>query len=356
MENTTQILYIVDRGMVEKCKNFESVPRPLQNAIDSDNTLLVSGVDITDILRAVPRVMNVEKLVGVGGGTALDFAKCLRTVAGDAALAHYLLHTSRSDVIFLKDKVSPWGLELYATTLGTGAEASTSCSVKNSKGELLLLKSKRFVPDVGERMISLTDNLPPWNVVEACVEVLFRTIGTLPECAPSERDEANTKLAAEVLDLIHATESRTLSRAERGRLCDIGERTHDPKYVDAPSPFVGKPWYLGRELQQLSQLSKVQALVHSWLKLHEFYEMDPLGPESERANMLVTKALHASSLISVARTPVALLSYLTERVGVKGFSLREDARTVYESSLFENWVKLRQIFAPAAARSIALLL
>lgn len=353
-QGTAGTLYIADRGVVEKFKNFKNIPAPLRSAIEADNRLLVSSVDITDILRAVPRAMNVEKLVGVGGGTALDFAKCLRTVAGDAALANYLARTKRSDVLFLKDNASPWRLELYATTLGTGAEASTSCSVRNSHGSLLLLKSTQFIPDTGERLLSLTDHLSRQAVVEACVEVLFRTIGTLPECAPSSRDEDNIAIAAEVLDLIHATESRVLDRTEKERLCDIGARTHEPMFVDAPSPFVGKAWYLGRELQQLSQLSKVQALVHSWLKLHEFYAEGPWVPENARAIELVTRALYSSSLVSVARAPIAMLLYLAERLGVSRFSLREDARTVYERAIRENWVELRQVFEPAASRSIAM--
>lgn len=229
-------------------------------------TILVRDADLAFIAEAARSVGSVDRVWSIGGGSATDAAKLLRVLIGRPRLAADLAARPAVGLLYVRvpDKSLPRH-HAVLTTVGTGAERSTSVSVR-VEGSLVLLKSRAFVPDSSELWRELLASLPHSVAAAGLFEAVFRTIGPVFDTPASPRDE---RILHTGLALIDATLGWASKLGPEKADClalayELGQRSQDPGFFALRTPFAGLPWYVARELQEVIGVSKAEALLFAW--------------------------------------------------------------------------------------------
>ncbi len=160
-------LVVCDKG-VHQLGLVDGVLSSLKEAgigfeIFSDVTPELPLEDVEKAIEAV-RAGGFDAVVGVGGGSALDAAKCAAGIGPrDGSVAEYAAGERAVD--------GPGLLSLsIPTTAGTGAEASPNALVKTPSGKKAVI-SPHIIPDVAVLDATLTVSLPQritaWTGVDA---------------------------------------------------------------------------------------------------------------------------------------------------------------------------------------------
>ncbi|NHC15590.1 iron-containing alcohol dehydrogenase [Motilibacter deserti] len=209
---------------------------------------------------------EVGRVVAVGGGSTLDLA-VLGTLP--PALLDGPAWRSRCGLVALPAARPTAGRVLVPTTLGTGAEVSTSACCERGDGKVLVvgaaLRGDEAVVDP-----AATDGLPASLCGEAGIEVLARLL--VPFAGPGSDTGAPVHHADEhVLADLRAL-ARPLAQvadalavgAEVGRvarlgLATVGAHSHLGWGHLGRSPFASPVWYVATELAAELGVSKVRA-------------------------------------------------------------------------------------------------
>ncbi|WP_331718186.1 daptide-type RiPP biosynthesis dehydogenase [Streptomyces virginiae] len=217
------------------------------------------------------RLSPGELVVGVGGGSTLDFAKLSAAVGRRPELLRYLTSRQRSGLVALP---LTWGehAEVLAvpTTLGTGSEAGpVACfphedGKRIAMGECLRPRAALWVPEA-------TETLPGHLVLDGVLEAIFRTV--IPYSSDTldlpEQDAAVEELAGRLL-----TDGDELARyigagspapaPGRLRVARLSAESQRGTINIGRSPYAVKCWALANELSTTLGLAKMRAVCALW--------------------------------------------------------------------------------------------
>ncbi|MFE7387404.1 daptide-type RiPP biosynthesis dehydogenase [Streptomyces sp. NPDC057582] len=217
------------------------------------------------------RLSPGELVVGVGGGSTLDFAKLSAVVGRRPELLRYLTSRQRSGLVVLP---LSWGehAEVLAvpTTLGTGSEAGpVACfphedGKRIAMGECLRPRAALWVPEA-------TETLPGPLVMDGVLEAIFRTV--IPYSSDTldlpEQDAAVEELAGRLLtagDELARHIAAGLPAPAPGRLqvARLSAESQRGAINVGRSPYAVKCWALANELSTTLNLAKMRAVSALW--------------------------------------------------------------------------------------------
>jgi NADP-dependent alcohol dehydrogenase len=212
-----------------------------------------------------------ELVVGIGGGSTLDFAKLAAAISRSPEAIRYLTAGQRSGLVVLPAALGEYAdILAVPTTLGTGTEAGpVACfpydSVKRiAMGECLRPRAALWVAQA-------TETLPGPLVLDGVLEAVFRTV--IPYTSDSvdlpEQDAAVEELAGELLlagdELARCLGAgRAAPGAERLRVAKLSAESQLGAINVGRSPYAVKCWALANELSTLLGLAKMRAVAALW--------------------------------------------------------------------------------------------
>ncbi|NHC47568.1 iron-containing alcohol dehydrogenase [Motilibacter aurantiacus] len=259
MAGTTAGEALVDRVRRELARSGE----PVAEQLHDPSTTTVETVRDT---AARWREAGVERVVAVGGGATLDLA-VLGTLP--PALLDGPAWRSRCGLIALPPARAAATRVLVPTTLGTGAEVSTSACVERGDGKVLavgaVLRGDEAVVDP-----AATDGLPVHLCAEAGIEVLARLL--VPFAGPGSDtgtplDHADEHVLADLRALARPftqvadalAVGAEAGRAARLALATVSAHSHLGWGHLGRSPFSSPVWYVATELAAALGVGKVPA-------------------------------------------------------------------------------------------------
>jgi len=144
-----------------------------------------------DICKGVElyRKENCDAILAVGGGSAMDVAKCIKLFSG-----------MNSDENYLKQPFADTGILLAAipTTAGTGSE-STRHAVIYYKGEKQSVSHPSLVPDVACLIPSVLKDLPVYQKKCTLLDALGQAIESWWSVSATEESIGYSRIAIELI-------------------------------------------------------------------------------------------------------------------------------------------------------------
>ncbi|MFC5952957.1 daptide-type RiPP biosynthesis dehydogenase [Streptomyces pratens] len=212
-----------------------------------------------------------ELVVGVGGGSTLDFAKLAATASRHPELIRYLTAGQRSGLVALGPSLGEHAEVLaVSTTLGTGSEAGpVACfpydgTKRLAMGECLRPRGALWVAEA-------TDTLPGPLVLDGVLEAIFRTV--IPYTSDTldlpEQDAAVEELAGHLLiageELArHLATDQAAPAHWRLRVARLSAESQRGAINVGRSPYAVKCWALANELSTVMGLAKMRAVAALW--------------------------------------------------------------------------------------------
>ncbi len=120
-----------------------------------------------------PGIDGGHAVIGIGGGSLLDQLKIAAVLQANPGARARLAMPQRSGLILLEDLDRRLPLVAIPSTLGTGAEASSSACLSHAGGKRLLI-GDILRPDAAVLDPQATRSLPDHLVAEGVLEPLFR--------------------------------------------------------------------------------------------------------------------------------------------------------------------------------------
>lgn len=144
---------------------FEELSKKIDLVIFSDFTpnpnykSVVKGVDVFNKTKC-------EMIIAVGGGSAIDVAKCIKLYA-----------KMKNEELFFKQEIIPNDIKLIAvpTTAGTGSE-STRYAVIYYKGEKQSISHSSCIPDIAILDATVLKKLPVYHKKSTMLDALCHAI------------------------------------------------------------------------------------------------------------------------------------------------------------------------------------
>lgn len=224
--------------------------------------------ELSSAVTLAERLAGGDLAIGVGGGSLLDQLKIAAVLNGNPEAQARLALAQRSGLILVEDLANRMPMVAIPTTLGTGAEASTSACLTHPGGKRLLL-GDILRPDAAVLDPSATRRLPDQLVREGVLEPLFRLCSIFiadHEGRPTE-DALTIALAQRLITL--GDQVSTLPPGEASTQSHDGLRLEIAK-VSALSHaawlglgrhrYSAQGWYIANELSTVLGLRKMTAV------------------------------------------------------------------------------------------------
>ncbi|MDQ0960417.1 alcohol dehydrogenase class IV [Streptomyces sp. B4I13] len=212
-----------------------------------------------------------ELVVGVGGGSTLDFAKLSAAVGRRPGLLRYLTSAQRSGLVALPLTEGEHAEVLAVpTTLGTGSEAGPVACFPHEDGKRIAM-GECLRPRAALRVPEATETLPGPLVLDGVLEAIFRTV--IPYSSDTldlpEQDAAVEELAGELLTAGDALARRLAAglpapAPERLRVARLSAESQRGAINVGRSPYAVKCWALANELSTTLGLAKMRAVAALW--------------------------------------------------------------------------------------------
>lgn len=308
-------LLVVDAGLVERSVlSIESCRR--RYGIGSFDIACAHGNDIEEVEELAGR--GATLIVVVGGGAVVDAVKLASLVQG----GHFELSRISGPVtppyILLRghghQQTPP--VFAYTSTLGTGAESSDKVSLRTPNGQLTLIQSRLLKPAWGAVDLTLLESLAEDTIARGLAEVLFRVLGPILDSLPGEADQRLAGMAAEAYSVIrHGEWKEPSARSDAlAAISAIGAYVHSPG-VFRGGRFIGRPWYLGRTVQELiPEIPKVEGVFDGWLRWARTCEL--IGDDSYSARWETVRQLSAGKIAAPGGTLVNFLAEARSLLGL----------------------------------------
>ncbi|GGN43363.1 hypothetical protein GCM10012285_24720 [Streptomyces kronopolitis] len=217
------------------------------------------------------RLSPDELVVGVGGGSTLDFAKLSAAVGRRPELLRYLTSGQRSGLVALPRS---WGEHAQVlavpTTLGTGSEAGPVACFPHADsrrlvlGECLRPRAALWVPEA-------TETLPGPLVMDGVIEAIFRTVIPyssdtldLPEQDAAVEELAGGLVAAGDELARHIAVGLPAPASGRLRVARLSAESQRGAINVGRNPYAVKCWALANELSTVLGLAKMRAVAALW--------------------------------------------------------------------------------------------
>ena len=152
------------------------------------------------------RENGCDAIIAVGGGSALDTAKCIRLFAG--------IEGSGADGAFLKQNASPAGIPFAAvpTTAGTGSEA-TRYAVIYYRGEKQSVTHEGCIPDTVFMDSTALKTLPPYHRKASMADALCHALESFWSVNSTDKSR---EYSAEAMKLILRYKDGYLRNTDEG--------------------------------------------------------------------------------------------------------------------------------------------
>lgn len=262
-------LVVVDAGLVESgVVTTDQVRRRFAGS--AAEVVTARGNDIDEVAGLARR--DPASFHAVGGGAVIDTVKLAALVASSHLDLRRLWDADAPPYLLVEP--SPRGRPMIpvfanATTLGTGAEASDKVSARLPGGRLTLVQSRLLKPVWGRVDLDLVRHLDVRAVELGLGEVLFRLLGPMIESRRTDSDRQLLAMARLLLDAIRRREWESPDSRPHALagVASVGAWLHSPGVFAGGSRFIGRPWYLGRTVQELyPEVAKVEAIYDAWLR------------------------------------------------------------------------------------------
>ncbi|MFJ4873980.1 daptide-type RiPP biosynthesis dehydogenase [Streptomyces sp. NPDC088745] len=212
-----------------------------------------------------------ELVVGIGGGSTLDFAKLATAISRSPETVRYLTAGQRSGLVVLPAALGEYAnLLAVPTTLGTGTEAGpVACYPYDGVKRIAMGEVLR--PRAALRVAGATETLPGRLVLDGVLEAIFRTV--IPYTSDSvdlPRQDAAVEELAGALLLAGDEIARSLAagepapEAERLRVARLSAESQLGAINVGRSPYAVKCWALANELSTALGLAKMRAVAALW--------------------------------------------------------------------------------------------
>lgn len=154
------------------------------------------------------KVLNTHKcdlIIAVGGGSAMDVAKCIK-----------LYSNMNHDVNYLKQKIVPNTIKLMAmpTTAGTGSEA-TRYAVIYYKGEKQSVSDDTCIPETVIMDASVLKTLPEYQKKSTMMDAFCHAIESFWSVNSTEQSK---KYSKEAIELIISNKDLYLNNDDKGNM------------------------------------------------------------------------------------------------------------------------------------------
>ncbi|MET9610527.1 daptide-type RiPP biosynthesis dehydogenase [Streptomyces sp. NPDC006512] len=212
-----------------------------------------------------------ELVIGIGGGTTLDFAKLAALTAARPELPKYLNSPQRSGFLVLPPALGTSVRVLAVpTTLGTGSELGTvACFAKD--GAKLLATGACLRPVAALWTAEATATLPPELIADGVLEALFRTVSPyagdhtdLPEQDAQVEELTARLLAAGYHVAAHRAHGTPVPAELRLRIAEMSGESQIGLLNIGRSPYAVKCWAIANELSTTLNLAKMRTVSALW--------------------------------------------------------------------------------------------
>jgi len=262
-------IVLMDSAVVE-APIGKALQRELHRAGVRSRTTVLGGPgdrDSIDVLAQQIASFGDATVIGIGGGSLLDQAKLAALLADEPAAARYLDLPQRSGLIMLPSSMARRRcLIAVPTTIGTGAEVSTSACLLGGRGKRLIAGTA-LRPDLGVLTPQAGETLPDELIREGVLEAFFRTVS--PYVGDSNTSTDADRLAEEVAAQLVALGERVCSVLDGQQRPDgqtlmqitrLGGLSHLEEMHAARASFSARGWYLANELSFVYGIRKMQAV------------------------------------------------------------------------------------------------
>ncbi|MFF3940619.1 daptide-type RiPP biosynthesis dehydogenase [Streptomyces phaeofaciens] len=228
-----------------------------------------TGLD--EVAEAAARLTPDELVVGIGGGTTLDFAKLAALSARHPDFPRYLTSPQRSGFLVLPPALGSRARVLaIPTTLGTGSELGTvACFARD--GAKLLATGSCLRPVAALWAPEATETLPAELIADGALEALFRTVSpyTGDDTDLPEQDAEVESLAARLVVAGYEVaalraEMRPVPAALRLRIAESSGESQIGRINIGRSPYAVKCWAMANELSTTLNLAKMRTVSALW--------------------------------------------------------------------------------------------
>jgi len=178
-----------------------------------DKTPPDSSSDIVSEVAEVYRKKNCDSLIAVGGGSAIDTAKCANICITEGS--DDLLQFMGANV--LKKRMRP--LIVVPTTAGTGSEATQAAVIMNIEKKMkMLFPSPRLYPDVAILDPRMTQTMPPHITAATGMDAMTHSVEAYTCMQKNPMSDAYAFKAIELIreDLLKATKDGKNAEARMG--------------------------------------------------------------------------------------------------------------------------------------------
>ena len=215
----------------------------------------------------LPGIDSGHAVIGVGGGSLLDQLKIAAVLQANPGAAARLELPQRSGLILLEDLEHRLPLVAIPSTLGTGAEASSSACLSHGDGKRLLI-GDILRPDAAVLDPMATRSLPHHLVAEGVLEPLFRLTSLYiadHRGLPTE-DALTVALAERLIRLgdeltgARAIENGAESDDLRLELAKISALSHAAWLSLGRNRYSARGWYIANELSTALGVRKMTAV------------------------------------------------------------------------------------------------
>ncbi|MFJ4538763.1 daptide-type RiPP biosynthesis dehydogenase [Streptomyces tibetensis] len=269
--NPTGVTVLADPAVADHTVTRKILAEIAHAGFTPDRVVTPADGGMPAVEAAASRLCPGELVVGVGGGSTLDFAKLVAAVGRHPDLLRYLTSGQRSGLVALP---LPWGehAEVLAvpTTLGTGSEAGPVACFPHGDGKRIAM-GECLRPRAALRVPEATETLPGRLVMDGVLEALFRTV--IPYSSDTldlpEQDAAVEDLAGRLLvvgDRLarHTATGLPAPAPERLLAARLSAESQRGAINIGRNPYAVKCWAVANELSTTLGLAKMRAVSALW--------------------------------------------------------------------------------------------